>query len=214
MGRLVLDFSKIDRRKFRRHTTTHDNLREDFVKLDYEVQLIFDGVRLTYRLIVPELGCWRNWDGGEQSMSDDDWGANPYKVEIIMENVTAAFDVSGYRIRTEPPQSERLPSTFTVSMRSNFATVRDAKLSGSQHGESSSTSILSDTSSEYRTVNSRESIDHSANVSRQPRSANGAVRRRPCRSCRHAKVDTVCEDSTSGNRCTRCVRLHYSKCRQ
>ncbi|KAG7007535.1 hypothetical protein G7Y79_00009g026440 [Physcia stellaris] len=180
VGRLVLDFSKIDRRNFRRHTTTHDNLREEFVKLDYEVQLIFDGVRLTYRLIVPELGRWWNWDGGEQSMSDDDWGANPHQVEIIMENVTAAFDVSGYRIRTEPARSERLPSTSTVSMRSKFPTVRDAQLSGSQRGESSSAaSILSDTSSEYRTVNSRQSIDHSAIVSRQPGSANGAFARTP-----------------------------------
>ena len=69
-------------------------------KPKYEVQLIFNGVLLAYRLIVPELGQWHNWDDKAElldpaKMNDRHWGNHFYQSKPTMTNVAAAFDVSG-----------------------------------------------------------------------------------------------------------------------
>ena len=94
-----MDFSLLDRSNF--PTWSREESAEIFAEIKYEVQLIFDGIRLTYRLIVPELGQWWNWDGNEELQHDRHWGKTPYKAEVTMENIAAAYDVSGYRVRSD-----------------------------------------------------------------------------------------------------------------
>ena len=93
-----MDFSLIDRQDFRIRTITRNGIAEEVALIDYEVQLVFDGIRLTYRLIVPELGQWWNWDGKTESQHDGNWGRHPHQAEATMENIAAAYDVSGYRV--------------------------------------------------------------------------------------------------------------------
>ncbi|CAF9936148.1 MAG: hypothetical protein HETSPECPRED_010032 [Heterodermia speciosa] len=106
VGQLKMDFSLIDRQDFRIRTITRDGTAEEVALIDYEVQLIFDGIRLTYRLIVPELGQWWNWDGKTESQHDVQWGKNPYHAEATIENVAAAYDFG-----LEPAGSSSTPAS-------------------------------------------------------------------------------------------------------
>lgn len=96
VGQLELNFSGISRDRFK-HKLYRGKM---FAKLKYEVQLIFNEVRLAYRLIVPEFGRWWNWVDKLElldpaRMSDRHWDNNFHEAEAIMTNVAAAFDVSG-----------------------------------------------------------------------------------------------------------------------
>ena len=119
VGQVKMDFSQIDRSEFR--TTIHSKSDEVSARIDYEVQLIFDGIRLTYRLIVPELGQWWDWDEETEPQHDGHWGKHPYQAEATMENIAAAYDVSGYRVKPgkihadKPSQARRANKTSVTS---------------------------------------------------------------------------------------------------
>ena len=96
VGKLELDFSNINREKFKQRFYK----RKWFAKLKYEVQIVLNGVLLAYRLIVPELGRWWNYDEkldllDPTKMCDRHWGYNYHEAKATMTNVAAAFDVSG-----------------------------------------------------------------------------------------------------------------------
>ena len=98
VGSLVWVFSHIDLKHL--EILTVSGTGRKYVRLVYELQIAFDGLRLTYSLIVPKNGRWRNWQEETEAMTDEQWGPNPYQAKCTLENLPAAFDVSGYRVRS------------------------------------------------------------------------------------------------------------------
>ncbi|KAG7006032.1 hypothetical protein G7Y79_00016g040170 [Physcia stellaris] len=86
VGSLNIPFDNVDRSKYEKLEPARK-----YVKLEYEVQMIFDGVRFTYRLIVPPYGKFMGHNGQN---------AGGLCHEKYIDNVAGAFDVSGYRVRT------------------------------------------------------------------------------------------------------------------
>lgn len=183
-----MDFSPIDRSDFRSLKPPKSD--ELFAKIDYEVQLIFDGIRLTYRLIVPEGGRWWNWDGELESQHDRNWGQHPYQAEATMENISAAFDVSGYRVRRGEAHADK-PSS---SLKANTASMTSA-----QHDRA-------------QIARGQQTGSHSPSaqlLSQRPMTTRKArPRQRPCGHCLRSRQKLMCEVLPKETRCTRCVRLH------
>lgn len=103
IGHIELDFSDVDLQHFPKFKKP--NTGEEFVKVDYEVQLRFDGLRMTFKLLVPRSGKFHGWvETGPQL--DEHLGENPYEVATYIESAATAFDVSGYRIRSQPEQGQ------------------------------------------------------------------------------------------------------------
>lgn len=195
-----MDFSLIDRQDFRIRTITRDGTAEEVALIDYEVQLIFDGIRLTYRLIVPELGQWWNWDGKTESQHDVQWGKNPYHAEATIENVAAAYDVSGYRV-TGKASSLRANGTSLALSQQDRAPRQQAST------QSPSTQLLKQ---RLTTADSPNSVVSTSHTFSQTRTPNTRRRGRPCWNCLRSKQKLVCEVSLKERRCTRCVKLHLA----
>ena len=198
-----MDFSPIDRSNFR--TLRREESAELFVKIDYEVQLIFDGIRLTYRLIVPELGQFRNWDDRPESQHDRHWGKHYYQAEATMENIAAAYDVSGYR--TGKAHADKPSSSFRGNTTSATSGEHDRTgISPRQQGASQSRPL----SQGPMTTDSSNSIVSTSRNFGPMRTSGGRPRQRPCRPCLRSKQKLPCVVSPQEKRCIRCVRLHLT----
>ena len=68
---------------------------------------------MEYKLLVPEASEWSKWSGDPEVMRDEHLGSDYISARAVMNNVNAAFDVGGYRIRTQPSLTE--PSTIQPS---------------------------------------------------------------------------------------------------
>ena len=194
VGQVKMDFSQIDRSDFR--TIRRNKTVEISARIDYEVQLIFDGIRLTYRLIVPELGQWWNWDGRTESQHDGHWGKHPYQTEATMQNIAAAYDVSGYRIRPGKTHAdEPSSSTRANKMRVTSGQRERTQISAGQRRmpDHSPTSIIptNRTSDRRKTPKARP-------------------RQKPCGHCCRSNQALRCDVSHRETRCTRCVRLRLT----
>ena len=189
---------------------TRDETAEVFALIDYEVQLVFEGIRLTYRLIVPELGQWWDWDGEEKSQNDQHWGKRPYHREATMENIAAAFDVSGYRTgkahADKPSSGLRANRTSVTSGQHDGAQISPDQQASSQ---SPSAHLLSHKLMPIDPPNSTISTDR---VSGRGRNPKARPRQRPCGQCLRSKRGLMCDVTPNEKRCTRCVRLHL-KCK-
>ena len=95
VGRIRLDFSHVDRSRFPKYVT-FDGL-EEYVELDYEIKLTFDGMLMTCELIVPRAGKWN-----PNYPPQEDYGPSPYKEKTDIHVNVAAFDVSGCSAYTAP----------------------------------------------------------------------------------------------------------------
>ena len=201
-----MDLSLIDRQDFR--TFTHDKTAEQFALIDYEVQLVFDGIRLTYRLIVPELGQWWNWDGEIGSQHDRHFGMHPYHAEATMENIAAAYDVSGYRTgkahRGQPSSTLKANTTSVTSVHRDRVQVSPGQQAISQ---SPSAQLLSQRVTLADSPNSANSANRASGQLKTPKAR---PRQRPCGHCIRSKQALVCEISPKETSCTRCVRLNLT----
>ena len=176
----------------------HHESVEVSAKIDYEVQLIFDGIRLTYRLIVPEFGQWWNWDGRLESQHDRHWGMHPYQAEATMENIAAAFDVSGYRVRTGKAHGEK-PTSILRASTTSVTTAQHARAQISPGQQASSQSPSAQLLSQRPMT-----MDFLGPMGTR----RARPRQRPCGSCLRSKQKLPCEIPPQERRCTRCVRLH------
>ena len=191
---------------------TRDKSAEVFVLIDYEVQLVFDGIRLTYRLIVPELGQWWNWDGKTESMHDRHWGMQAYQAEATMESIAAAFDVSGYRVGTGEAHADKTSSSLNANGTSVTSGQHDrAQISPDRQASSQSPSAQL-LSQKLMSIDPPNSTISTNRVSGRGRNPKARPRQRPCGHCLRSKGGLMCDFRPKEMRCTRCVRLHL-KCK-
>ena len=189
---------------------TRDKTAEVFALIDYEAQLVFEDIRLTYRLIVPELGQWWNWDGKTESMHDRHWGMRPYQAEATMENIAAAFDVSGYRVGTDKAHADKPSSSLNANGTSVTSGQHDrAQISPGQQ-ESSQSPSAQLLSQRPMPVDSPNSIISTNRTSGRVRTPKARPRQRPCGHCLRSKRGLICDVTPKEMRCTRCVRLHLT----
>ena len=85
--------------------------------MEYEVQAKFNGLQLSYELIVKTLGKWWGFNNtaGEEPL-DAHWGPDPIRIRGEITNAAAAFDVSGYRVEEHSNGPEHLGAQPTSTV--------------------------------------------------------------------------------------------------
>ena len=204
--RLEFDIGEVNRRGFPKIQAYKD--RSKCARTDYEVQLIFVGVLLTYKLIIPDLGRWWDFHEGDE-YQDRHWGRNPTIIEAKVKNAAGAFDVSGYRVRDDSCLKKKplattvsgqltliaqpcpLSETMTVDPRS-LMTWTNTGLSSAE--PSSPTSTSTSEGSIYIPTLSTRRREHLPNGKRS----------KPCVRCRQDN-HLQCKGKTGGRACRRCL---------
>lgn len=191
---------------------------------------MFDGLSLTYKLIVPEFGKWRKWNGEPESQCDEHWGLRPHHVEATIRNSASAFDVSSYRVRmknqipsgtphSQTPEGNRL-NTATETSPTTLPGPRvgtpPAWLSHPELGSSSQVRSESLPPSAQRSPTGWSTVNKQRRSKLTPRSldrvskANAQLQQSPCMACRRSKGKPICDRRSmmAGKTCSRCSRLH------
>ena len=225
MGELRLDFRlhRIDLSDFDHWTDPKTG--EVLVRTWYEVQLIFDGPRLTYRLIIPQRGRWNGWQGEPQLKLDDHWGTSFHIREATRTNLAAAFDVSGYGAKASRPRPSPQPSRTSTEAQRRSTTASSISRSLGHSGRASLLENLRKdvafsssrrTSTDSWPINPNSQLVSTNRYSNQPEKPerNPPQQQVKCRRCGQSKTREPCDrvPGANGKNCSRCSRLHI-RCR-
>ena len=157
--------------------------------------MIFDGVRFTYRLIVPPYGKF---------VGQNDQSAGCLCHEKYIDNVTGAFDVSGYRVRSIHQATDHFGGEDDRTAADSDQYNLDQQFSRPHNDINPS---IPGPLSERVTTNKRRRITSPDLSARHTGSSvNQASQQRPGLHCRGSKHKPACEKLPMEKRCTRCLQ--------
>ena len=188
VGRIHLDLSHVDRTGFRNRGVSFKN-QEDYIRVDYEIKLTFDGMQLAYELIIPTNGEWWNCHP-DSPYSDEHWGPQPYRETNVIRNNAAAFDVSGYQVCKSRP----LPTSVAATGRNKEG---QRKATARRTGKSGLPAHMA-----RKVVKPKDAVSASTEQLRDGKGSR--IRKRACVKCRSDRK--TCKGEAAERPCWRCWR--------
>ncbi len=153
-------------------------------------------MQLSYELIIPTNGRWWNCDPSS-GFSDEHWGPQPYRETNVVHSIAAAFDVSGYRVRSGPQRANTVATTSKGKKTTAKATARRIGKTGP---------LPSGSTGSPRTLKIQRSATAGASSSLEIGQSHEGTslepRRRACQRCRYDRK--TCKGEAAGRACRRC----------
>ena len=119
----------MDRTYFRNRGVSF-KYKEDYIRVDSQIKLTFDGIQLAYELIILTNGEW--WNCHRDSPYSESTGVHSRteRDTNVIRNNAAAFDVSGYQVYKSRPLLTSVAATDSNKEGQRKATVRRTAISG------------------------------------------------------------------------------------
>jgi len=153
-------------------------------------------MQLSYELIIPTNGSWWKCDPNSE-FSDEHWGPQPYRETNVVRSIAAAFDVSGYQVRSGPQRVNNIATTREGKKTTAKATARRTGKAGP---------LKNNPTGNPRTLRERRSAPAGAypslEIGQTHEETSLEPRRRSCQRCRYDRK--TCKGEAAGRACRRC----------